>query len=74
MSFASIDVGLDLAVFLPPIPQVWALNMSVKKRIGVALTFLIGLFVTVISTIRPAILSKRLDTAIPSWDFAAVAN
>ena len=74
MSIASINVTLDLAVFLLPIPQVWKLNMSIKKRLGVALTFLIGLFVTIVSVIRLAILSKRLDTTNPSWDFAAVAN
>ena len=74
MSVASINVALDLTIFLLPIPKVWALNMSVKKRIGVILTFTVGLLVTVISAIRLAILARRLDTTNPSWDFAAVAN
>lgn len=74
MSIASINIALDLVVFTIPIPQVWKLNMSLRKRIGVAITFCIGLFVTVVSTIRLAILVKHLDTSNPSWDLSPVAN
>lgn len=44
----------DIPMLLLPIPQVWALDMTRNKRIGVILTFMTGVFGLVASCLRLA--------------------
>jgi len=43
---------LDLVVFILPIPKLVKLQVDRTRRVGICLTFLIGLFVTICSAIR----------------------
>ena len=66
---AGINIVLDLAVFFLPIPKVVKLETSTQKKIGVCMTFLVGLFVTVVSIIRLVELVQHISTSNPTWEF-----
>jgi hypothetical protein len=42
-AMASTNIGLDVLIFLVPIPQLLPLKMSNKKKFGIILMFLVGL-------------------------------
>jgi hypothetical protein len=42
-SLAGINMTLDIVIFILPIPQLWALQMSTKKKIAVGTMFAVGL-------------------------------
>jgi len=48
----SINIVLDLLVFLLPIPKILRLNMSLRNRLGITFVMLVGLFVTACSVVR----------------------
>lgn len=43
-AFAVTDVLTDIVIIGMPIPQIWRLHMSVKRRIGITSVFLVGIF------------------------------
>jgi hypothetical protein len=50
---SGINIGLDLVVFFLPVPRLMKLQVTDKRRkVGVVLTFLVGLFVTACSVVR----------------------
>lgn len=50
---SGINIGLDLVVFFLPVPRLVKLQVSdTRRKVGVVLTFLVGLFVTICSIIR----------------------
>lgn len=51
-SAAAINILLDLAVIVLPLPALFRLSMSWKKKIQIVLMFTVGLFVTFVSVIR----------------------
>jgi hypothetical protein len=69
----SVNIILDLVVFFLPIPKVLKLNASIHKRIGVCLTFLVGLFVTFVSIFRLQKLVVHINTSNPTWDLNPIA-
>ncbi|KAK0716602.1 hypothetical protein B0T21DRAFT_64384 [Apiosordaria backusii] len=71
---AFINAGLDLWVLLLPMPIIWRLRMSAKKKIGVTGVFLFGycsaflsLARFIIIAIKPSILNVA-PPADPGWD------
>ncbi|KAI1878992.1 hypothetical protein JX265_003169 [Neoarthrinium moseri] len=51
-SAAAINVVLDLATIILPLPFLFRLSMSWKKKIQVIGMFAVGLFITAVSTVR----------------------
>ncbi|KAI0478574.1 hypothetical protein GGR56DRAFT_630884 [Xylariaceae sp. FL0804] len=51
-AFACLDVVLDVCVLSMPIPIVFRLNLSMQRRVGIALIFLLGAFCLVCSVVR----------------------
>ncbi|ETS88252.1 hypothetical protein PFICI_02080 [Pestalotiopsis fici W106-1] len=72
-ALAGVNMGLDILVFLLPIPQLWALQMSLKRKLGVILMFTVGLFVTICSIIRLQTIMEFGNSADPTYDYSALA-
>lgn len=51
-SAAAINIVLDLAVIILPLPELFRLSMSLKKKIQIVMMFAVGFFVTFVSIIR----------------------
>lgn len=49
------------------------MDLSLKKKIGIILTFCVGLFVTICSMIRLRALVGWTQSTNPTWDFAKLA-
>lgn len=65
---SGISVASDLWLFAMPLIQVRKLKLHIKKKIGVALMFLIGATVTVISILRLRSVERYTNTTNPTWD------
>lgn len=50
--YASVTIASDIIVALLPLPVLWTLNISLKKKIGLAVVFILGLFTTLCSIFR----------------------
>ncbi|KAI9781017.1 MAG: hypothetical protein M1835_004373 [Candelina submexicana] len=59
----AINMTVDLLIIGLPIPMVWALRLSTKKKIGVILVFATGLLVVAVAAVRLAI-TVRMKTTI----------
>lgn len=70
---AAVNITLDLVVFILPIPKIIKLNTSRGKKLGVCLTFLLGLFVTVVSGIRLQQVYVNSNSTNPTWDLTPIA-
>ncbi|KAH8904863.1 hypothetical protein BR93DRAFT_938950 [Coniochaeta sp. PMI_546] len=51
-SAAAINIVLDLAVITLPLPELFRLSMSLRKKIQIIMMFAVGFFVTFVSIIR----------------------
>jgi rhodopsin domain-containing protein len=51
-SAAGINICLDLAVIILPLPELFRLSMSLRKKIQIIMMFAVGFFVTFVSIIR----------------------
>ena len=51
-SAAAINIVLDLAVLALPLPELFRLSMSLRKKIQIITMFAVGFFVTLVSIIR----------------------
>ncbi|KAI7782216.1 hypothetical protein LA080_013761 [Diaporthe eres] len=49
---SAINIALDVWMLILPAIQVWRLNMSFKKKLGVSAMFAIGIFLTAASIVR----------------------
>ena len=69
---AAINMTLDLATLVVPLPSLFALQLSYSwsKRLRVFTMFSFGLVVTIISAIRLQTLIKFADSQNPTWDYA----
>ncbi|EOO03146.1 putative cfem domain-containing protein [Phaeoacremonium minimum UCRPA7] len=65
---AAISIALDLWMLAIPLSQLPALNLHWKKKIGVALMFCVGTFVTVVSILRLQSLVHFANSLNPTWD------
>ncbi|KAJ5056824.1 CFEM domain-containing protein, partial [Bipolaris maydis] len=66
---ASFSIFTDLAMLGLPIPQVWALHLSTKKKVGVLFMFSIGFLVTLVSIIRLHALVNFAKSSNITYDF-----
>ncbi|KAF3769020.1 hypothetical protein M406DRAFT_327427 [Cryphonectria parasitica EP155] len=70
---ASLNIIMDVTIFLMPIPKLIKLETDWKTKIGVIFTFLLGLFVTVCSIIRLKYLAGWASSTNQTYDYAALA-
>ena len=71
---SGINIALDITVCLLPISKLLAIQVQDKQRkIGVILTFLVGLFVTACSMVRVKYLSQISKTTNPTYDYTEVS-
>ncbi|KAI9148921.1 CFEM domain-containing protein [Paramyrothecium foliicola] len=68
-SHASLNIALDLWVLAIPLWQLKGLHLHWKKKLGVAIMFGVGTFVTVISILRLQSLIHFASTSNTSWEF-----
>ncbi|KAF2689677.1 hypothetical protein K458DRAFT_130917 [Lentithecium fluviatile CBS 122367] len=68
-SHAAFSILLDFVALSLPISQIWSLQLSMKKKIGVLLMFGVGAFVTVVSILRLRSLVHFANTTNATWDF-----
>lgn len=74
IAMAGTNILLDLLAFFLPIPKLLQLEISMQKKSGVCLTFLTGLFVTIVSIVRLVKFCQHYDTPNTTWDFVPIAN
>ncbi|KAE9571853.1 hypothetical protein CGMCC3_g11976 [Colletotrichum fructicola] len=72
-SNAAISIALDLWMLAIPLWQLRALRLHWKKKIGVAMMFIVGTFVTVVSIIRLQSLVDFAKGSNPTMDFMEVS-
>ncbi|KAK5130681.1 hypothetical protein LTR08_001842 [Meristemomyces frigidus] len=70
---ASFNIVFDVIVFFLPIPKLLQLEVATsRKKIGIILTFLVGLFVTICSIIRLQYLVRWGKSTNPTWDYTPI--
>ncbi|KAK4502011.1 hypothetical protein PRZ48_007822 [Zasmidium cellare] len=70
---AAINIVLDFAVILLPIPKLWSLSIATRKKVAVCITFCIGLFVTLCSIIRLRTLAVWGSAPNVTWLYNPIA-
>ncbi|KAF2226021.1 CFEM domain-containing protein [Elsinoe ampelina] len=70
---AGFSIALDLWILAIPMWEIRQLKMHWKKKIGVAVMFGVGTFVTVVSVIRLQTLVEFAKSANATWEFTAVS-
>ncbi|EAQ89514.1 hypothetical protein CHGG_06133 [Chaetomium globosum CBS 148.51] len=65
---AAISIALDFWMLAIPLAQIKSLNLHWKKKIGVALMFVVGTFVTIVSIIRLHALVTFAQSSNATWD------
>ncbi|KAJ3478520.1 hypothetical protein NLG97_g8559 [Lecanicillium saksenae] len=75
LAFANgaLSVALDLMMILIPLGEVVQMQMHWKKKAGVIFMFLLGTFVTVVSTLRLLSVSQFSELVNITWKFYGVA-
>ncbi|KAK9778379.1 hypothetical protein SCAR479_04781 [Seiridium cardinale] len=71
-SAAAINIALDLATIVLPLPELFQLSMSWKKKIQILLMFMVGFFVTIVSAIRLRSLIEFGTTRNVTQDYVEV--
>ncbi|KIW07006.1 uncharacterized protein PV09_01901 [Verruconis gallopava] len=72
-AMAGVNMALDIAIFILPIPPIMRLHMTMRKRIAVSGVFATGLFVTACSVVRLTTLLKWGKSQNPTYDYTEVA-
>lgn len=72
-SNAAISIVLDFWSLGIPLWQLWGLKMHWKKKMGVALMFCVGTFITVVSILRLQALVHFAASSNVSWEFFDVS-
>lgn len=67
-SNAAISIALDIWMLAIPLGQIRSLNLHWKKKIGVAMMFVVGTFVTIVSIIRLHAIVSFASSANVTWD------
>ncbi|KAL6705438.1 hypothetical protein ACN47E_006703 [Coniothyrium glycines] len=70
---AAISIVLDFWILGVPLWQLWGLKLHWKKKVGVALMFCVGTFVTVVSILRLQALVHFAASSNASWEFYDVS-
>ncbi|KAI1852284.1 hypothetical protein JX265_006334 [Neoarthrinium moseri] len=71
-SAAAINIALDLGTIILPLPELFQLSMSMKKKVQILLMFAVGFFVTVVSAIRLRSLIEFGTTSNVTQDYVEV--
>ncbi|KAK7747570.1 hypothetical protein SLS62_009069 [Diatrype stigma] len=71
-SAAVINIVLDLAVIILPLPELFRLSMSMKKRVQIVAMFAVGFFTTVVSVVRLSSLIRFGTTSNVTQDYVEV--
>ncbi|CAI6337607.1 unnamed protein product [Periconia digitata] len=66
---AGVGIALDLFSLALPVTQIWNLQLSMRKKIGVLMMFGVGAFVTVVSILRLKALVHFANTQNITWDY-----
>ncbi|KAL2759355.1 hypothetical protein ACRALDRAFT_1074319 [Sodiomyces alcalophilus JCM 7366] len=72
-SNAAINIALDFWLLAVPLWQVRSLQLHWKKKVGVALMFVVGTFVTAVSILRLQSLVTFAKSANATWEFYFVS-
>lgn len=72
-SHAAVSIAVDVWLIAIPLSQLRKLQLHWKKKIAVALMFLLGTFVTVVSILRLQSLIYLARSSNPTWDQWIVA-
>ncbi|KAH8660200.1 putative integral membrane protein [Xylariales sp. PMI_506] len=70
---AAISIVLDIWMLILPISELRGLKMHWSKKLGVALMFCLGTFVTVVSIIRLSALVQFRGSSNLTWDYCDVS-
>ncbi|KAL4809821.1 hypothetical protein BDV18DRAFT_49605 [Aspergillus unguis] len=73
VSHAIENIIFDVFIIALPLPVLWNLQLSIPKKIGVSLMFLVGLVVTVLSILRLVFTFGFLKSSNPTRDFVPVS-
>ncbi|KAF2705047.1 hypothetical protein K504DRAFT_506519 [Pleomassaria siparia CBS 279.74] len=71
---AAISISLDVWMLAIPLSQLVHLKLAWKKKVGVAMMFFVGTFVTVVSILRLQSLVTFATSHNPTWDQWDVSN
>lgn len=69
---AAVNILLDVAVIALPLPELFRLSMSLRKKIQIILMFAVGFFVTFVSIIRLRSLVEFGNTQNVTQDYVEV--
>ncbi|KAF2464991.1 uncharacterized protein BDR25DRAFT_91906 [Lindgomyces ingoldianus] len=65
---ATISIVLDIWMLAIPMSQLIHLKLAWKKKVGVAMMFCVGTFVTIVSILRLQSLVHFANSSNPTWD------
>ncbi|KAI0172174.1 hypothetical protein GGR52DRAFT_457642 [Hypoxylon sp. FL1284] len=68
-SAAAINIALDLAVIILPLPELLSLSLSFRKKVQIMAMFAVGFFITVVSVVRLYSLIKFGTTTNVTQDY-----
>ncbi|KAI1764254.1 hypothetical protein GGR53DRAFT_494441 [Hypoxylon sp. FL1150] len=71
-SAAAINIALDLAVIVLPLPELYSLSLSLRKRLQIMAMFAVGFFITVVSIVRLSSLIRFGNTSNVTQDYVEV--
>ncbi|KAL7803685.1 GPCR, PTH11-type [Trichoderma aethiopicum] len=73
-SNAAISIAVDIWVLAIPLWQLRSLNLDWRRKVGVAVMFCLGAFVTIVSILRlKSLIQFGTDSLNPTWDFLDVS-
>lgn len=67
-SVAAINMSLDAVVLFMPMPQLWRLQLNMRKKCLLTLMFGTGAFASIVSILRLHSLLKYADSRNLTWD------
>ncbi|KAF1842849.1 uncharacterized protein K460DRAFT_290030 [Cucurbitaria berberidis CBS 394.84] len=67
----AIEIALDLAILTMPLPMLYKLNMTPKKKMQIMSMFCVGFVITVVSCLRLRSFVKFAQTQNPTYDNTA---
>ncbi|KAK6077455.1 CFEM domain-containing protein [Seiridium cupressi] len=70
---AGLNIVLDLVILFIPIPHILKLGLSTKKKVGIILIFIVGLFVTICSIVRLKYLVNWAFDPNPTMNYSNLA-
>jgi len=69
---AAVCLVLDIATIILPLPELWALSMSTKKKVQVLSMFSVGFFVSLVAIIRLQYILQFAQSSNITMDFVDI--